>query len=128
MGRWIQGVRPRGWNWRKASMGAGLLGGLGIAFCCGRYCPPPTAQAAPPAPSKAPATPAAPATATSDSARRPVAYIYGSTMISREDLGEYLIAREGASKLQFLVNRKIIEHACKQRGVEVTQGEVDACL
>jgi foldase protein PrsA len=128
MGRWIQGVRPRIWSWRKVWVGAGLLGGLGIAFCCGRYWSLPTAQAAPPAATKTAATPTPPTTPSSDSARRPVAYIYGSHMISREELGEYLIAREGAAKLQFLVNRKIIEDACKKRGFDVTQGEVEASL
>lgn len=126
MGRW---TRPRFGNWRKLSVGAGIVGGLGLAFCCGRYYSLPEAHAVPPAPSKTQERPAMPpATPSSDNARRPVAYIYGSQMISREELGEYLIAREGTAKLQFLVNRKIIEHACKQKGIDVTPAEVEAAL
>src|SRR5262249_1943986 len=34
-----------------------------------------------------------------------VAYIYGNTPITREELGEYLIERLGAERIDFLVNR-----------------------
>lgn len=117
---------PGGWNWRKLTLGAGVIGGLGVAFCCGRYGSPSTALAVPPA-ARAPEQPT-PANTSADSSKRPAAYIYNTHMISREELGEYLIAREGAAKLPFLVNRRIIEHACKQRGIEVTHAEVEASL
>ena len=42
-----------------------------------------------------------------------VAYIYGSIPITREDLGEYLIARKGLDTVELLVNKRIIEHACE---------------
>src|SRR5262249_54083795 len=37
-----------------------------------------------------------------------VAYINGTIGVTREELGEYLIERYGAEKLEFLVNRRII--------------------
>src|SRR5262245_23828600 len=45
----------------------------------------------------------------SDYSRRVVAYIFGNRPITREELGEYLIERVGAERLEFLVNRRIIE-------------------
>ena len=66
--------------------------------------------------------------ASSDYSQRVVAYIYGSIPITREDLGEYLIARHGTNKVELLVNRKIIEHACQQAGVTVTPEEVEAVI
>ena len=50
------------------------------------------AQAGPPTP---PAPQAAPP---SDYSQRVVAYIYGNIPITREDLGEYQIARQGVDK------------------------------
>jgi hypothetical protein len=61
-------------------------------------------------------------------ARRVVAYIYGSIPITREELGEYLIERFGAERVDFLVNRRIIEMACRAKKIEVTNSEVDAQL
>src|SRR5262245_1866589 len=55
-----------------------------------------------------------------DYSRRVVARIFNSVDISREELGEYLIARFGADRLDNLVNQRIIEHACRQKGIEVT--------
>jgi hypothetical protein len=63
---------------------------------------------------------------TSDYSRRPVAYIYGTTPITREELGEYLIAREGAERLANLVNRRIIERVAQEKGISVTQAEIEA--
>jgi PPIC-type PPIASE domain len=57
-----------------------------------------------------------------------VAYIYGTMSITREQLGEYLIQRMGAERLNNLVNRCIIEQAARERGVEVTATEVEADL
>ncbi|MBL8799287.1 MAG: peptidylprolyl isomerase [Planctomycetia bacterium] len=64
----------------------------------------------------------------SDYAQRVVAYIYGNIAVTREELGEYLIARFGPDKLELLVNKKIIEHACRQKGVEVTPAELELAL
>jgi hypothetical protein len=59
---------------------------------------------------------------------RVVARIYGNVDITREELGEYLIARQGAGMLENLVNHRIIEHACREKGIEVTVPEVEAAL
>ena len=94
----------------------GLLGAAALGFWLGRSAPQPAAFAQAP--------PAAP----TDYSQRVVAYIHGSIPITREDLGEYLIARQGADKVELLVNKKIIDHACQQRGVDVTEAEVDAAI
>ncbi len=59
---------------------------------------------------------------------RIVAKIYGSIPVTREELGEFLIARYGAKHLDYLINRKIIEHACQQQKIDVTDAEVEAQL
>ncbi len=73
--------------------------------------------------------PGAPPTAeTSDYTQRVVAYVHETEAITRRDLGEYLIARHGPDKLTNLVNQRIIQHACLQRGLTVTAGEVEHAL
>ena len=58
---------------------------------------------------------------------RIVATLYnGQVKLTREDLGEYLIKRYGAASLDLLVNRRIIENACKEQNITVTEGEVEA--
>jgi hypothetical protein len=52
----------------------------------------------------------------------------GSVAITREELGEFLIARFGTEKLELLVNRKILEVACAERKIEITDAEVDQRL
>jgi parvulin-like peptidyl-prolyl isomerase len=103
------------------------VGLLALAFCWGRFGSLPRATAVPPA-SPAPAgSPAAPADAPSDYARRWVAVIHGNMPITREEFGEYLITRH-SDQLELLVNKRIIELACKQRGLEVTAAEIEAAL
>jgi hypothetical protein len=63
-----------------------------------------------------------------DYSRRVVAYIFGNRAITREELGEYLIERVGADRVDFLVNRRIIEMACGQKNIKVTDAEIDAQL
>ncbi|MCE9560540.1 MAG: hypothetical protein K8U57_00665 [Planctomycetes bacterium] len=60
--------------------------------------------------------------------KRVVAYIYGSIPVTREDLGEFLIARGGHEKLELLVNKKIIEVEAAKRKVTVTPTEIEASL
>jgi hypothetical protein len=76
--------------------------------------------------------PAATASATpnpqTEYSQRVVAYIYGNIPITREDLGEYLIARYGPNTLELFVNRKIIELACQKANVSVTPEEVEAAV
>lgn len=57
-----------------------------------------------------------------------VAYLHGNRPVTREDLGEFLIARYGAEKLEFLVNRRIIDLECQARKVVVGEAEVDRAL
>jgi hypothetical protein len=55
-----------------------------------------------------------------------VAYVYNNVPITRQELGEYLIERFGAERVDYLVNRKIIEMACAQRNIRVTEAEITA--
>jgi parvulin-like peptidyl-prolyl isomerase len=73
------------------------------------------------------ATPAtSPSQAAAEWANQAVAYIDHTHVVTMRDLAEYLIKREGAEKLELLVNKLIIEDACKKKGIEVTAAEVDA--
>ncbi len=63
-----------------------------------------------------------------DYTRRVVARIYGNVDITREDFGEYLIARAGPDKLELLINKRIIEQSCREKGIEVGPVEVDAAM
>src|SRR5207249_1798443 len=69
-----------------------------------------------------------PAAPTSDYSQRVVAYIHGTVPVTREELGEYLIARYGHDRLEMFVNRRIIEIACQKRGIDVTEAEVNAAI
>jgi len=71
----------------------------------------------------------APATldALSDYSRRVVGYLYDSEPITREQLGDYLIDRYG-DKLDLLINKRIIDDACRQYNIDVTAGEIDSAL
>jgi len=59
---------------------------------------------------------------------RVLAVVYGTIPITRDDLGEFLIARGGYDKLDLVVNKKIIEIETARRGAGVTQAEIDAAL
>jgi hypothetical protein len=54
-----------------------------------------------------------------------VAYMYDNLPVTRAELGEYLIARFGGERLEFLVNRKIVEIECYKRSIVVTEAEVE---
>jgi hypothetical protein len=60
--------------------------------------------------------------------KRIVAYIYGTTPITREELGDFLIARGGYEKLDLLVNRRIIEIEAAKRNITVTALEIESAL
>lgn len=66
--------------------------------------------------------------APTDPSQRVVAVIHDSIAISREDYGEYLIARFGAERLENLVNKRILDEECKKRHIEVTPAEMEAAL
>jgi hypothetical protein len=61
-------------------------------------------------------------------ASSPVAHIFGNVPVTRQDLGEFLMARGGADKVHLLVNRMIIETEAKRRNITVTNDEVSAAL
>src|SRR5262245_32527447 len=71
-------------------------------------------------------TPAGPPAAVGD--KRVIAYIYGTTPITREEFGEYLIHQFGKDRVRLYVNRRIIETAAAKRNVVVTPQEVDAVI
>jgi hypothetical protein len=119
-------------SWRKLAIGCGIAGLAGVAFCWGRT----SAQCQ--TPSAATATlqkpgemvreaPLAPESGT-DYSRRVVAYIYKNIALTREDLGEYLIARYGVDKVEALINRRVVDMACQARGIQITDAEVNATL
>lgn len=60
--------------------------------------------------------------------KRYVATIYDTIPVTREELGEFLIARYGADRLDMLVTRKIVEMACRTKGIEVTDEVVEQQL
>lgn len=123
------------WGWRRLALGTACLAGLAALVLAGsRFLPhaqaradaPPTAAAAP---APLPATPSTPVPAPADSddyAKRPVAFIHDNEVVTREQLGEYLIARFGAERLPLLINKILIEEACRAKGIEVTAAEVEA--
>jgi hypothetical protein len=112
----------------RLALGIGVLG-LGATFVFWNHgssisqatAGPPALQATADAPVRQ-----ASAVGPSDYAQRAVAYIYGSIPITREDLGEYLIARMTEDRLNSLVNLKIIQHYCQQKGIEITPAEIEA--
>ncbi|MBM4071518.1 MAG: peptidyl-prolyl cis-trans isomerase [Planctomycetes bacterium] len=67
-------------------------------------------------------------TGPNDYNKRVVAYIHNNIPITREELGEYLIARFGAQRVDFLINRRIVEMACQAKGITVTDHDVEAQL
>ncbi len=60
--------------------------------------------------------------------RQVVAVYNGQTSITREDLGEFLIARYGVEQVEFIINRRIIDKACRSRDISVTAAEIEAGL
>jgi hypothetical protein len=60
--------------------------------------------------------------------RQLVATYNGQTPLTREDFGEFLIARYGAEQIEFLVNRRIIDKECQAHNVSVTPQEIETAL
>jgi hypothetical protein len=67
-------------------------------------------------------------TETTPWSKRTVAYVFGTTQVTREQLGEFLIARGGYEKVDLLVNKIIIEQACVEQKVVVTPQMMEAAL
>jgi hypothetical protein len=112
-------------NRTRILFGTGVLGFTVALGIWGRSSSLSSASAAPP---QAPSDNAPVATRQgADYSRQVVAYIYESVPITREEFGEYLIARCGVGeRLNNMINRCIIEREAKARGIEVTAAEVEA--
>lgn len=115
-------------KWHRVGVVVSVAVLAGLSFCLGRVTSPPHVSAAPPAQGDKAGQPAAAAPRPSDYSQRVVAYIYGTIPITREDFGEYLIARQGGDKLEYLINKRIIEHQCKEKGITITPTEVEESL
>ena len=121
------------WRFTKSKLviGAGCVGLAAIGMIWGRYGSVSHATAKPPAEIREPAPVVADAPnspSTEEYEKSAVAYIFENVGITRAELGEYLIVRMGADHLNNLINKRIIEDACRARGIEVTAGEVLADL
>jgi parvulin-like peptidyl-prolyl isomerase len=101
--------------------GTGVLGKLRKLAAAAALLGPAAGVALTQPPKPAPAVQPAPET-------RAVAYIYGTTPVTREELGEYLIARGGFEKLDLLVNRIVIELEAARRNVSATGLELTSAL
>jgi hypothetical protein len=55
-----------------------------------------------------------------------VAAIVQGTPITRRELAEECIVRRGQATLEGLINRRILEQACRRQNVVVTEGDIDA--
>ena len=106
---------------RRSFIVAGLACGsfVSVGTLVGGSSPPLPAAPAAPAP-----MPAVVPTGTS----QPVAYVYGTTAITREEFGKFLMDRGGAEKLETYVNIRIIELEAAKRNLSVTKQEMEAAL
>jgi len=120
------------WNWRPLALGLAFLALAAGAYYLGRCTSLPAAAAASPSPDPVPSRSIGskenPDSKETVNPRQVVAYIYSSIPITREEFGEYLIARQGAERLELMVNHRIIDLACKKKGIVITEAEVDAAL
>lgn len=57
---------------------------------------------------------------------RVVAYLYGDKPLSRQEFGEYLIARYGKERIRPFVNMKVIDGIAKKHNIVVTEAEIEA--
>lgn len=121
------GIRTSWSKWVIGGVLAGAVTGTVYWQRSGPLAPAVAAPAPPQAAGQAPATPPAP-TAPSESSQWVVAYIHGNVAVTREMLGEYLIARMGADRLENFVNQQIIEHECRKQGVGVSAAEVESAF
>src|SRR5438132_10162269 len=105
----------------------GILGLATLAICWGRGRTVPQAAAQPPVQVNTNQNPANFGQPTGlDNTKRVVAYLYDTVPLTRAEYGDYLIERQGAERLDNFINRRIIEMACQQKGVDVTAAEVEA--
>jgi hypothetical protein len=70
-----------------------------------------------------------PTSQSADTSGEIVAYLYdGAMAITRRELGDYLIDRFGSERIDFLVNRKIIEMACQAQHITISDAEIKVQL
>ncbi len=105
---------------RRILFGLAMVGVAVFAFCMGRNGTS-SAQAQSAVVFDSPTS-----RASTDYNQRVVAYIYDNIEITRQELGEFLIARVGAEKLDFLVKNRIVDLACRSKGIQVTDAEIKA--
>jgi hypothetical protein len=116
-------TQPRG---VRVLGGGRWLRGLAVAGAAWAALPTPAAAQVRPAPTPGQPRPVAPPATDYD--KRVVAYVHGNVPITREELGEFLIARGGMEKVELLVNRKVIEIEAHRRSVYATADEIGAGL
>ena len=95
---------------RRLILGVGALGLATLAIGWGHGDSVGFAAAKPPAAATSEEPPPPASAEASDYSRRVVAYTHKNLPITREDLGEYLIARYGVEKVEALINRRIIDN------------------
>jgi parvulin-like peptidyl-prolyl isomerase len=112
---WLRGRRVR-------EIGAAVIV-VGACLAWRLSSPTQHSEAAPPAvPGRG--TPAAPATELPPGAR-PIAFVNGAE-ITADQLAAECLSRHGAGVVETMVNRVVIEQACRRAGVTVTSQDVDA--
>jgi hypothetical protein len=114
----LQVIRAGARMWKKMMLALVIFGVGVLAFCWGRHGALSMAKADPPT-DRTIQDQVVRASHT-DYGQRPVAFIYNNMPITREDLGEYLIARFGAQRIDFLINHRIIDMACKASNIVIT--------
>jgi hypothetical protein len=106
-----------------------LAAATALAYGLGRSVGTPEASAVPPRPVavQSPAPTPTPATAKVEPAdpARIIAVFGNNVQITRQEFGEYLIARD-SKRLEQFINKRILEQFCQERGVSVTDAEMDA--
>lgn len=100
---------------------------LGVGYILGNMQSDPLA-AQPAGKGVVPAAGTAPAPAPPAADKRVIAYVHGSTAITREEFGDYLIGLFGQERVRLYVNRRIIEAAAAKRGIVVTPQEISSII
>jgi hypothetical protein len=120
----LRKFQPKTWMWKKIVSGLVLCGVGVLAYCLGRLGGTSGDRSEPSERFSIP-EPILTTSSHTDYQRRQVATIFNNIPITREDLGEYLIARFGLQRVEFLVNRRIVEHACQAKGITVSAAEIE---
>lgn len=115
MREWIAKLSPNSWLGQKLLLGLVLVAACTGTFFWGKRQNADAQQSTGP-------NPFYPTKESRDG--RIVAYI-GNNPVFREELGEYLIERFGPERLEFMVNRRIVEIECAKHGIRCTNDEVE---